>query len=209
MKNMEPSLTRDLEQVANAVSFSVGHAYDPRLEVEYHSIGPEKVGTLHGEHVIRAISSAVQGTSFLRRVVPVGVIVGSSLAALRKYFILATVCDSGQTEAPILSQAKMTGENDDLSKVRSTEIHHIPVDKSDHNTRLDSLVDRKEEKTELQNINNTVMVGAVTAALGASALLVGHQVKINLLKQILFLIILVIYIDAHARLSLGFYFLDC
>lgn len=185
MKKMEPSLTRDLEQVANAVSFSVGHAYDPHLEVEYHSIGSEKVGTLHGEHVIRTISSAVRDTSFLRRVVPVGVIVGSSLAALRKYFIVATVRGSGQTEAPILSQTKMTGEND-LAKVRSTEIHHMPVDKSDHNTRLDSLVDRKEEKTELQNINNTVMVGAVTAALGASALLAQHQVKVNFLKQILF-----------------------
>lgn len=185
MKKMEPSLTRDLEQVANAVSFSVGHAYDPHLEVEYHSIGSEKVGTLHGEHVIRTISSAVRDTSFLRRVVPVGVIVGSSLAALRKYFIVATVRDSGQTEAPILSQTKMTGEND-LAKVRSTEIHHMPVDKSDHNTRLDSLVDRKEEKNELQNINNTVMVGAVTAALGASALLAQHQVKVNFLKQILF-----------------------
>ncbi|XP_040370025.1 uncharacterized protein LOC112186367 isoform X2 [Rosa chinensis] len=178
IKKMEPYLTRELEQVANAVSLSAGHACDPRLEVKYHSIGSEKVGTLHGEHVIKAISSAVQETSFLRRVVPVGVIVGSSLAALRKYFIVATVRDSSQIEPPINSQAKMSGEND-LAKVRGTEIHHMPVDKSDHITRLDSLVDRKEEKTELKNISNSVMVGAVTAALGASALLAEHQDSIT------------------------------
>ncbi|XP_050379788.1 uncharacterized protein LOC126797150 isoform X2 [Argentina anserina] len=185
---MEPYLTRELEQVANAVSFSVGNAYDPRLEVEYHSVGSEKVGTLHGEHVITAISSAVQETSFLRRVVPVGVIVGSSLAALRKYFVVATVRDSGHAKPPILSQAKMSGEHD-MAKVRGTEIHHVAVDKSDHVTRSDSLidqkeekmesVDKKEEKTELKNLNNSVMVGAVTAALGASALLVDHQDSIT------------------------------
>nr|XP_004289005.2 PREDICTED: uncharacterized protein LOC101295567 isoform X1 [Fragaria vesca subsp. vesca] len=172
IQKMEPYLTKDLEQVATAVSLSVGDAYDPRLEVEYHSIGSEKVGTLHGEHVIKAISSAVQETSFLRRVVPVGVIVGSSLAALRKYFIVATVRDSGQIEPPMFSRAKVSGEN--VAKVRGTAISLMPDDKSD-----DDLIDRKEENTELKSLNNSVMVGAVTAAIGASALLAQHQDSIT------------------------------
>ncbi|XP_021804871.1 uncharacterized protein LOC110749150 isoform X1 [Prunus avium] len=175
MKKMEPYLARDAEQVANAVSFCVGPDA-PILEVKYHSIDSisEKFGTLHGEHVVRAISSAVQGTSFLRRVLPVGVIVGSSLAALRKHFVVVTEHDRGQTEVLTLSQAKISGEKD-LGKASGAEIHHTPVDKSDQNARLDSSVNRKGESTGLKNIKNTVMVGAVTAALGASALLVENQ----------------------------------
>ncbi|KAM1587503.1 hypothetical protein ACFX1X_026982 [Malus domestica] len=178
MKRMEPYLYKDMEKVANAVSFDVGHdKYAPCLEVEYHSIidcTSEKVGTLHGEHIIRAISSAVQGTSHLRRVLPVGVIVGSSLAALRKYFDVVTIHNYGQIEALTLGRAKVSGKKD-LGKASGTEIHHMPVDKSDQNASLDSSVNREEEKTGLKNINNSVVVGAVTAALGASVLFVGHQ----------------------------------
>ncbi|KAM1425819.1 hypothetical protein TB2_017748 [Malus domestica] len=180
MKNMEPYLSKDMEQVANAVSFDVGYdTYAPCLEVEYHSIidcTTEKVGTLHGEHIIRAISSSVQGTSYLRRMLPIGVIVGSSLAALRKYFDVVTIHNYGQIEALTLSRAKVSGKKD-LGKASGTEIHHMPVDKYDQSASLDSLVNREGKKNWLKKINNSVMVGAVTAALGASAsaLFVEHQ----------------------------------
>ncbi|XP_009359693.2 uncharacterized protein LOC103950231 isoform X2 [Pyrus x bretschneideri] len=180
MKNMEPYLSKDMEQVANAVSFDVGYdKYAPCLEVEYHSIidcTTQKVGTLHGEHIIRAISSSVQGTSYLRRVLPIGVIVGSSLAALRKYFDVVTIHNYGQIEALTLSRAKVSGKKD-LGKASGTEIQHMPVDKSDRSASLDSSVNREGEKNWLKNINNSVMVGAVTAAPGASAsaLFVEHQ----------------------------------
>ena len=188
MKRMEPYLYKDMEKVANAVSFDVGHdKYAPCLEVDYHSIidcTSEKVGTLHGEHIIRAISSAVQGTSHLRRVLPVGVIVGSSLAALRKYFDVVTIHNYGRIEALTLSRAKVSGKKD-LGKASGTEIHHMPVDKSDQNASLDSSVNREGEKTGLKNINNRVMVGAVTAALGASALFVKHQVICSFIQTFL------------------------
>jgi len=89
-KEMESDIARDMEKVANAVSLAVGNDRENVWYLDDKQDGinctSRKVGTLQGENIIRAISSAVQGTSYLRQVLPAGVIVGSSLAALRKYF---------------------------------------------------------------------------------------------------------------------------
>ena len=180
MNEIEPNLARYLDQVANAVAISVRHDVKHALfsDVKYHSIDGilEKVDALNGEHIIRTISSAVQETSYLRKVLPVGVIVGSSLAALRKIFNVTTEEDDDTLDF----EAKNLGEKD-LGKVKVAATQKMPSEKSVQNSRLDGLDRKKGGKYELNsNKNATVMVGAVTAALGASALLVQQQVTVNL-----------------------------
>ncbi|KAL2503374.1 alpha/beta-hydrolase superfamily protein [Forsythia ovata] len=165
MEELEPKLARDIEHIANAVSLAVlhGKGYDNTLE---------KSSTLCGENIVQAISSAMQDTEYISRVLPVGVIVGSSLAALRKFFDVAAVDCNG---------------NDDigLDLVSKTRDNHIQEGDKETNERLSknivrnhglgSSVSEGTTNMGLKNTNNTVMVGAVTAALGASALLVHQQ----------------------------------
>ncbi|XP_030488681.2 uncharacterized protein LOC115705482 isoform X1 [Cannabis sativa] len=171
----EPNLASDLEQVANAVALSV--RYDVRhalvSNVEYLSVDSilEEVDTLNGEHIVAAISSAVQESSHLRKVLPVGVIVGSILAALRKKFSVATL----QDDDTLNIEAGNIGEKY-LDKIEVAEAQHIPSEKTKSNGLSEDLVPEQEENDEPNDGNNaSVMVGAVTAALGASALLVNQQ----------------------------------
>ncbi|PHT58955.1 hypothetical protein CQW23_01318 [Capsicum baccatum] len=77
LEEMQPELSSELEHVANVISQAEGH------EEELVSF----IKTIHAEHVVHVISAAVHGTSYLRRVLPVGVTVGCSLAALRKFLM--------------------------------------------------------------------------------------------------------------------------
>ncbi|XP_059634677.1 uncharacterized protein LOC132277006 isoform X2 [Cornus florida] len=168
MKEMVPDLARDFELIADAVSLAVGRGKERVLFLDGKDCTSEKVGTLNGEHIIKAISIAVQETSYLRRLLPVGVIVGSCLAALRKFFIVATVNGNGQHEALVLDQVN-SGERNRVH--HEIEINQFPSDKIDHNYDL-----QNSEEAESKNLNNdAVMVSAVSAALGASALLVHQQ----------------------------------
>jgi hypothetical protein len=196
MKEMKPKLARDVELLANAVSLAVGHDKEHIwcVEGKHGSIQctSEKLGTLHWEHMIRAISSAVQDTSYLRRVLPIGVIVGSSLAALRKSFNVATVNGNSQREVLTHVQAKKSREKTHF-KVSMAEIDQNPFGKSGHSTSLDSTLSREKKKDELKYLNNnTVMVGAVTAALGASALLVKQVIVCLFFSFFLFFFLLMI-----------------
>ncbi|KAJ7956029.1 putative Alpha/beta-Hydrolases superfamily protein [Quillaja saponaria] len=147
MKEMKSKLAGDLEHVANAVSLAV--VYNKQ-----HSL---------------AIASAVQETRYLRKVLPVGVVVGSSLVALKESFNVATVQDNGQRRSLTHNEESVKKYHEKVS-VKGT--NHI----SDQKTSLDCSVSMKGEKTESKNINNNaVMVGAITAAIGASALLVQQQ----------------------------------
>ncbi|XP_031283335.1 uncharacterized protein LOC116142018 [Pistacia vera] len=172
-KEMESNVVRDIEKVANAVSLAVGNDREHiwYLDDKHYSMDctSEKVGALQGENIIRAISSAVQGTSYLRKVLPVGVIGGSSLAALRKYFNVSTENDNGQKELMVYDLNKKSGGRKH-DKVGVTKISQMPFDK---NTSSNVSVNREVVGDKLKNLNNGgVMAGAVTAALGASALLV-------------------------------------
>lgn len=165
---IEPNLARELEEVANAVSMYVGHDVKNAMtsDVQCHDIDDvfEKVGTLSGKHIVRAISSAVQETTYLRRILPVGVIVGSGLAALRKFFCVSTVHDD-EDDLNFVEDKNLQGNDHSMIKVSKT--NQMPPEKSVKYNRLDN------------KKNATVMVGAVTAALGASALLAQHQVMVN------------------------------
>jgi hypothetical protein len=176
MIEMKLKLTEDLEHVANAVSLAVVSSKEQLLYSESQGHDVEgavgKVGTLDGEHIISAISSSVQQTSCLRKVIPVGVIVGSILAALRKYFNIAPHQENDQGRSRVLGDGKKPGGKNYVI-VEATEADQVP----DEKTSLDHSIKRECVESELEDASkNTVMVGAVTAAIGASALLMQQKV---------------------------------
>ncbi|XVE70763.1 hypothetical protein DITRI_Ditri10aG0097200 [Diplodiscus trichospermus] len=177
MKEMESHLAVDIEMVATAVSLSIRDDELSNFEGEEYVIDnvTEKFGTINGENVIRVISSAVQSTRYLRRVLPVGVIVGSSLAALRKYFHLSTIHDDDQSEVTAADKTKLSVKNND-EKTSVMEIDQRPAYKTGQNGSFHSPTSKKGVGPDLKSLNKDgVMVGAVTAALGASALLMPKQ----------------------------------
>ncbi|XP_022728820.1 uncharacterized protein LOC111284421 isoform X2 [Durio zibethinus] len=178
MKEMESLLAIDIETVATAVSVCIGDDEElTDFEGKEYVIdkAPEKVGTINGENVIRAISSAVQSTSYLRRVLPVGVFVGSSLAALRKHFHISTVHDNDQSAVKAANKTKISRKKNH-EKTSIMEFDQSPVYKTGQNGTLHSPSSEKEVETGLKGLNKDgVIVGAVTAALGASALLMPNK----------------------------------
>ncbi|XP_028786927.1 uncharacterized protein LOC114742866 isoform X2 [Neltuma alba] len=176
MKEMKQKLAGDLKHVANAISQTVRHSKVqlPHTETQLHDIegADAKAGILDGEHIIQVISSAVQETSYLRRVMPIGVIVGTSLAALRQYFHVATAQDIGQRVSPPIDNYEEKPWRSNYDNVSETEIDQEPEEKPslDHSIKRDGV---KSEPKDLSK--SSVMVGAVTAALGASALLMQEQ----------------------------------
>lgn len=177
-KDLDSDLARDIATVADAVSLAIlQDAAFLCLDGENYSIDSlsEKVGTLNAENTINAISSAAQDTSYLRGVVPVGVIVGSSLAALREHLNVFTEHDDGQKDLMVFDPTKKSERRNGKPHVSDTD--QMPTDKkatvSDSRDREGTL-----DGPKISN-NNNVMVGAVTAALGASALLVNQSVRVT------------------------------
>ncbi|XP_060186933.1 uncharacterized protein LOC132616511 isoform X2 [Lycium barbarum] len=173
LEEMQSKLSNELEHVANAISQAVGHEEELGSFIKSKDRTSEKVGTLPAEHVVHAISSAVQGTNYLRRVLPVGVIVGCSLAALRKFFDVYAIEGNGQSKELILDEIS------DLEKINSIPTANKKIDEMHPNGKvygLKSSVRQVEGAANSENAGRkSIMVGAVTAALGASALLVHQQ----------------------------------
>ncbi|XP_019100015.1 PREDICTED: uncharacterized protein LOC104779638 isoform X1 [Camelina sativa] len=209
MRQIKSQLSKDIRMVAKTFSYSVVYA-EPTwtfIRNSKTSNGPSgKVGKLHGDAIIRAIASAVQEAHFLRQVLPIGVVVGSVLAALRKYFDVSTTTNSAKRDiVPGRTQkyenngaakrvlpdkvSKETQQNNstigEMVESGLQNINNEGVMVSD-NGATTSVVPSKVSKESkqnnstigemvesgLQSINNEgVMVGAVTAALGASAML--------------------------------------
>lgn len=182
MKEMESKLAIDIETVATAVSLSIGDDKElTDFEDKEYVIdnASEKVCTINGENIVSAISSAVQSTRYLRRVLPLGVIVGSSLAALRKYFYLSFIHDDDQSEVTAADKSKLSRKKNHEKNILM-ETNNIPAYKTDQNDTFHSPASKEGVETGLKSLNkDDVMVGAVTAALGASALLVPKQVIVN------------------------------
>ncbi|KAL1371721.1 hypothetical protein AAHE18_01G153200 [Arachis hypogaea] len=174
MNEMKLTLEVDLEHVANEISLAVAHSkVQLCTEGQFHIVqgDAEKIGTLDGEHIIGVISSSVQETGYLRLVMPVGVIVGSILAALREYFNVTTLQDNVQRVSHSDENEEKPGKKN-YGNVTVAEIDQVPLEKSS----LENPTKREEAESISENSNkNTVMVGAVTAALGASALLMQQE----------------------------------
>ncbi|KAK1307664.1 hypothetical protein QJS10_CPA09g00038 [Acorus calamus] len=156
---IEPDLASDLEQVAVAVSQAVRVDKNFVQNSASTELGSRKFGTINADVIIGAILSAVQVAIHLRKVLPLGVIVGSSLAALRKYYHVASLHDEGGDE-DVNNDGSMENKVENIAENGS------------HSAGEDKFADRPEKIT-LNNDN--MMVGAVTTALGASALLAKHQ----------------------------------
>ncbi|XVF35191.1 hypothetical protein REPUB_Repub18cG0124100 [Reevesia pubescens] len=100
---------------------------------------------------------------------------GSSLASLRKYFHLSTVRDDEQIEVKAADKTKISRKKN-REKTSIMEINQIPVYKTGQNGTFHSPSGKKGIETGLKSLSKDgVMVGAFTAALGASALLVPKQ----------------------------------
>ncbi|KAJ9538819.1 hypothetical protein OSB04_031552 [Centaurea solstitialis] len=171
LEDMAPVLKSELEHVAETISLAV--AQDKQLIMSWDGeqlLGP---GNLHAEHILDAISSAVQGTRYMKKVIPVGIVVGSSLASLRKNFKIAAADSIGSIE--VIRDQSGTSQKGYQLEADSTVSDEMPLDKVNQNS-FHSLEDSYEEKDTSSSLSrDTVMVGAVTAALGASALLVHQQ----------------------------------
>ncbi|KAL3830071.1 hypothetical protein ACJIZ3_018873 [Penstemon smallii] len=164
VEELELKLSRDVEHVANAVSLAAEHG---KLHMFKGDVNlPDKIRTLDGENIIKAISSAVQETQYLKKVLPVGVVVGSTLAALRNFFNVAAL-DGNDAKELALNHVGNSGES--IVQVSETET-------TGNKDKFGSLIGEDEDNRYLKNSKNSeVVVGAVTAALGASALFVHQQ----------------------------------
>ncbi|KAL6560067.1 hypothetical protein OROHE_006305 [Orobanche hederae] len=168
-EELELKLAREIEFVANAVSMA---AWKAKMHMQGNHNQSETLGILDGENIIKAISSALQDTQYLRRVLPVGVVVGASLAALKKFFnVVTSVCND---EKPLmLYQVDKSKKN--LRRVGEKRKNEILPRKRENKENMSSYIGEEEKIVDLEGLkNNKVMVGAVTAAIGASALL-AHQ----------------------------------
>lgn len=172
-KDLKLGVERDIEHVANLLSVAVGYDSGSRQCLGSKSdridSTADKMVTLCGKQIVRSISSSVQETVYLKNILPLGVIIGSSLAALRKYFHVTTLHEDDQGECLAIDQAKKSGER-----------NHGEVNNGGEptpNVILNATVCGEGEGAGIRNLNkDTVVLGAVTAALGASALMVHQQV---------------------------------
>ncbi|KAL8040167.1 hypothetical protein ABFX02_10G080600 [Erythranthe guttata] len=165
VEELDFELARETEYVANAVSMAAVHGVNDNLL--------ENPGTLDGDNIIKAISSAVQNTQYLRRVLPVGVVVGASLVSLRKFYDVAVLDGNDENN---LARDHVDKSTEKLVQVSEKESDERVLKKTEDKDYLASSVcEEEEDNIVLGNSNNNgVMVGAVTAALGASALF-AHQ----------------------------------
>ncbi|RWW79839.1 hypothetical protein BHE74_00011857 [Ensete ventricosum] len=92
LKELEGDLVDDMKQVADAVTKAI--VLDNHLDLKSLSEDSHLKmvnGTLDGERTVKIISSAIEETRYLKKILPVGLIAGSLLASLRKYFKIAAL----------------------------------------------------------------------------------------------------------------------
>lgn len=158
--NISSVLSSDMEQVAAAVALSLRQSDKVGILLETQHTCSGKFDKLDVEHFVGIITSAVYGTTHLRKIIPVGVIAGSILASLGKY--LQEFFEEKEERHGSLAEEIETkyNQSDLLGKTKTSAFVEIPVGGENKVTK--SMTDEK------------IMAGAVTAALGASALL-AHQ----------------------------------
>ncbi|XP_025804077.1 uncharacterized protein LOC112883072 isoform X2 [Panicum hallii] len=169
-RQLERGLANDVERVAAEVSeiivlncelYSVAHVQRSPRTVKF--------GATHGKYVIEAVATAVQQSQNLRNILPVGFIVGVTLACLRNYFHVDVSKHDDRMKATVKSDIL----SEDLIVQDSTRANIQDSGEENTNNNIENgHGDNKQETTRSQG--QGMMVGAVTAALGASAL-VAHQ----------------------------------
>ncbi|CAL9084504.1 unnamed protein product, partial [Musa textilis] len=173
LKEMERVLVDDMKQVADTIIQAVvlDNHLNLRLLSEVNHLTLVKFGTIEGERTVKIISSAVEETSQLKKILPVGVIVGSLLASLRKHFKIAASRDGDQIKD--IEQAVNVQETLSVKDVNTKNELHDDEKVHAH----DDSVSGNQNLAKVSYNDDGVMIGAVTAALGATALLACHQQK--------------------------------
>lgn len=195
---MEPSLAVDCEIIANAVCSAISCDEELALDLKARTYSIDhsykKIGTLHGDVVVGALTLAVQETSYLKRLLPVGVVVGSCLAALREFFDVVSEHDNVGIERDItdgvtdrannFSKSAMKemvlaekSQNKSHVELNKEDVDHLPDNKSDEENSGERLKNGGYNGDNKETHSRKVMVGVVTAALGTSAFLVKQQVE--------------------------------
>jgi hypothetical protein len=183
---LQRSLAHDVERLATQVSRTIVRDCELyRATSVQRNPTTVKFGVVHGENVVEAVSTAVQQSDDLRKVLPVGVIVGVTLASLRNYFQVGVSKHDNLTKAAVKSgilnedlivedASKANIENPSPRK----ETHAIASTKKVANTDhgIEETGEHKQQEITSSE-GKGMMVGAVTAALGASALVAHHQVS--------------------------------
>ncbi|KAL1547864.1 hypothetical protein AAHA92_16171 [Salvia divinorum] len=170
LEDLELKLAGEMEYVANAVSIAAGKGMHHMEKRNDNLQG--KHGILDGENVVRAISSAVEDTEYLRTVLPIGVVLGSSLAALRKFFDVAAM--NGVDEQNLaLDQVDKPTER--LLLVGEKDSRKRSLKERQNKDNFTSYIDEETDGDDTDLGNSKVIMGAVTAALGASALLANQH----------------------------------
>jgi len=170
-RKLERGLANDVERVAAEVSeiivlncelYSAAHVQRSPTTVKF--------GATHGKYVIEAVATAVQKSQNLRNILPVGVIVGVTLACLRNYIHVDVSKHDDHMKATVKSDIL----SEDLIVQDSTRANIQDSSEANTNNNIENdHGDYQQETTSPQG--QGMMVGAVTAALGASALVAHHQ----------------------------------
>lgn len=196
MEDMEAALAADMEGVADAVYLAVQHDEEQNQKLLFSGYDPDfqEWSRLNGNRIIEVITEAVQNSSYLKKVLPIGVIVGSILAALRNCFDLASeYCNNSAAGLLDLDQDHISVSKPE-DQLRQDVVIQLPIDGIDHDLNPGKNLRKDEGSVALNTLDeddsdeddraeakskslsqDTLMVGAVTAALGASALLSNQQ----------------------------------
>ncbi|KAF8695380.1 hypothetical protein HU200_037613 [Digitaria exilis] len=174
-RQLERGLANDVERVAaevsqiimlNSVLYSAAHVQRSPTTVKF--------GATHAKYVIEAVATAVQQSQHLRIILPVGVIVGVTLACLRNYFSVGVSKHDDHIKATVKSDIL----SEDLVVQDSSRANIQDSGQENTNKNIENtLGDNQKDMTRTEG--EGMMVGAVTAALGASALAAHHQVAVR------------------------------
>ncbi|KAH9608235.1 hypothetical protein KSS87_015048 [Heliosperma pusillum] len=186
MKEIEVDLAADIQKVAEAVCLTIRHDEEHNQHASISGdVDVLESNWVYGNHVVEEISKAVQDTSYLKRVLPVGVVVGSSLAALRScgngtslaYSDPTRMLDLIEDQNSLVEPKDQLKQKDDIAvegKIYGPAVEN-PL-KEEGRVTLNSPEEINGEKSHHQLLSrNNLMVGAVTAALGASTLISTQQ----------------------------------
>ncbi|CAI9286177.1 unnamed protein product [Lactuca saligna] len=163
MVDMAETLKKEVEHVANEISVAVVN--EKQHIISWNGEDMFGHGNPYAERILDTITSAVEDTTYLKKSIPLGIVVGSSLASLTKVFKTAAA-DPVENNI-VRHQLTLEEVNQRNKKVKSED---------DVYEEEDDVYEEEEDLSLSTSLgNNTVMAGAVTAALGASALFVQQQ----------------------------------
>ncbi|XP_037434505.1 uncharacterized protein LOC119301611 isoform X2 [Triticum dicoccoides] len=185
-EKLQRSLAHDVERLATQVSRTIVHDSELyRATSVQRNPTTVKFGVVHGENVVEAVSTAVLQSHDLRKVLPVGVIVGVTLASLRNYFhvgvskhdnLTKAAVKSGILDEDLIVQDADEGNMDNLSTQKEANADLCTKKEANTDYYIEKPGEHKQQEITKSD-GKGMMVGAVTAALGASAFVAHHQQK--------------------------------